>query len=206
MAPPRPRARAKRSRSRWYAAAAAAFAGGTLLFAFSCATQESHDFSNGVCVAGGCEELAAGVSGSASSSSGICVVDAGCPVSFATDIYAGLLDTSLAKCTNASCHGNDAGGMGGVTLLPGDPLDAYNALTAATLRAGTDQYVVPCDPMGSGMLCSMAVSSGNNPFGSCGNTMPTTLGLPADAGTPTDLTPSDLQTIATWIQCGAPNN
>jgi hypothetical protein len=199
------------TRTRWYAAFAAAFTAGTLLTAFSCATQESHDFSDNSCVGDGCQATSTATSSSGSSSSS----SSGCPdgggPSFTTDIYNAMLDQGgTAKCTTAGlCHGNDAGGQGGLTLLPMDPADAYTALTSVSLQtaplvngnpsaAGAKQYVVPNDPAHSGMPCNMAASSGGmNPFGQCGHPMP-------NVGT--DLSVDQINTIATWISCGAPNN
>jgi hypothetical protein len=209
----RERSRAREHRRPWAAAVAAAVVAGTVLTAFSCATQESHDFSNGACVAGGCEETvaaSAGSSTSSSSSSGTMCMDAGCP-SWATDIYTAILDNGLTRCTDAQCHGPEAGvGAGGITLLPGDPTDAWTVITSPTQKtppipnaAGAKVLVVPCNPEASGLLCNMAVPMGTtNMYGMCGNEMPLDLLTPA----PVDLTSSQIATIAAWIQCGAPNN
>jgi hypothetical protein len=202
MRSPRERDRARRT---WYGASAAALAAGTLLTAFSCATQETYDFSNGACVAGGCQATnPATVGSSSSSSSGVVCVDAGA-VSFTTDIFNGMLDNGSTGCTSGGlCHGNDAGGAGGLVLLPMDPMDAYTALTASSLMtaplptaAGAKQYIVKGDPGNSGMPCNMDVAGGTNPFGQCGHGMPVT---------GTDLTVGQIDKIATWIACGAPNN
>jgi hypothetical protein len=120
-----------------------------------------------------------------------------------------MLDTGgTAKCTTAGpCHGNvDGGGQGGLVLPPNDPATAYTNLTASTLKtaplpnaAASKRYVVPGDPGHSGMTCNMNVSSGGtNPFGQCGHGMPNAVGM--------DLDVEQIDTIATWISCGAPNN
>jgi hypothetical protein len=208
MRSPRERSRARERRRSWYAACAAAAAAGTLLTTFSCATQESHDFSDNACVGDGCQATspATSSSGSSSSSSGCPDPDAG--PSFATDIYAAMLDVGgTAQCTQGSiCHGNvDAGGAGGLVLPPMDPADSYTALMAMTLKTlppNPKQYIVPGDPGTSGMPCNMAVSSGGtNPFGACGPPL-----MPSVGGTGMDLSVDQINTIATWISCGAKDN
>jgi hypothetical protein len=168
-------------------------------WAVACSSIESMSFSDGTCVGSGCEQTTA--AGSGSSSSGTCAVDAGCAVSWKTDIFAGMLDVSTgANCTGALCHG---GGIGNLTLSPGMPAAAYTAVTTFSLVGG-QAYIVPCDKAGSGMLCNMktdadaGADAGTNPFGTCGSQMP--------LSGATDLTPDQIDKIATWIACGAPNN
>ena len=169
----------------------------------SCSTQEPPAFSDGACVAGGC----AGTGATTSSSSGgvACVVNPSCTVSWATDVFAGIVD-GPAGCTSMTCHG---GGMGGITLASGDAHDSYVALTAYSLTATpgpVKRYIVPCDPTDSGFPCNMAVGAGGdadagaNAYGTCGAPMPIIL-----AGE-TPLTADQVTKIADWITCGAPEN
>jgi hypothetical protein len=157
-------------------------------------------FSDGECVAGGCVQGTTSSSGASSSSSGApCVPDAGCAVSWATDIFTGIMDTP-SGCTSAgTCHGAMPNTTG-LTLAPGDHHGAYVALTTYTLASTPGPalpYIVPCDPMASGFPCNMAVATGStNTFGTCGTPMP--LG-----GT---LTTAQVTQIADWITCGAPEN
>ena len=211
MRSPRERPRSRDRRRAWAAAGAAAVVASLVLTAFSCATQETHDFSDGTCVGDGCQPVGAAVSVvSSSSTSGGACIDANCPVSWTTDIFNGMLDNPVVgNCTASGlCHGTDAG-MGGVVLMPGDATGAYATLHAATLQtaplvdgmpnaAGAKQYIVGCDTVETGMLCNMNLSSGGtNPYGSCGHGMPLSgMGLSTDQVTK----------IATWIQCDAPLN
>jgi len=69
----------------------------------------------------------------------------------------------------------------------------FAAFTSAMGAPGGLPYIVPgsTDPTKSSFLCSV------DQTGTCGALMP--LGL-------TPLTPTDLSTITTWIQCGTPDN
>jgi hypothetical protein len=165
-------------------------------WAAACASVESVNFSNGDCVAGGCPQT--GASSSTSSTGGPCNVDAGCAVSWQTDIFTGIID-GPAGCTSMLCHQS---GMGGITLTSGDAHGAYTTLKGYTLAATpgpVKPYIVGCDPQGSAFTCNMAVdqASGTNPFGACGSAMPKFKNY---------LTVDQVNTIAQWIQCGAPEN
>jgi hypothetical protein len=122
-----------------------------------------------------------------------------CNVSWATDIFAGMLDTTTAACTATGlCHGS---GKGNLQLTAGSPHAAYMTLTAFTLAASpgpAKKLIVPCDKDNSGLLCNMKTDPGvTNPFGQCGSGMPVV---------GTNLTVDQINTIADWIACGAPEN
>jgi hypothetical protein len=166
----------------------------------ACSTTETVALSDGDCVAGGCANISGASSAGAttsSSSGGACTVNQACATSWATDVFAGILDKPNG-CTSAGlCHGNNGGN---VTIAPGDAHAAYVTLTAYTLLAQpgpAKKFIVPCDKDDSGMLCNMKEDGSTNPFGQCGSGMPLT---------GTDLTIDQLNTIADWIACGAPEN
>lgn len=169
-------------------------------WAAACASLETIAFSDGDCVAGGCG-AASGTSSSSSSSSssGVCVVDDTCAVKWGTDIFAGMIDVQATGCTlTGLCHGS---GKGGITIEPGKPHEAYLAFMAYSLvdmPGPVKKYVVACDPGGSGILCNSKTDTGvTNPFGTCGSLMPK-LGQ--------NLTTDQIDKIADWIACGAPEN
>jgi len=134
--------------------------------------------------------------------------DAGCAVKWGADIFMGMLDQpTLANCTGSgtglsSCHGDSKGGL---TLTPGDAHGAYMALKNWMIMSAPGvgkQYIVPCDPMNSGVLCNLAVDdpdggAATNTYGTCGSTMPL-VGV--------NLTTDQQAKIAEWISCGAPEN
>jgi hypothetical protein len=167
-----------------------------------CATEESVNFGDASCVAGGCLG-GPGSSTTTSSSGGPCTVNDACTVSFRDDIFTPILDaTGTANCATASanCH---ATGVGNLTIPEGDAAAAYAALTAYLLDDApgpAGPYIVPCDPSASRWLCNMKGEAGANPFGTCGSTMPLI------GGTVVPLTTTQLETIAEWITCGAPDN
>ncbi len=118
-------------------------------------------------------------------------------MSWKNDIFAGIL-AGPAGCTSTSCHG---GGAGGLQLSASDSHAAYTTLLAYDLPATPSKpYVAPCNPAGSGFPCNMAPSgdAGANPYGACGIVMP----VGAFAG----LSTNQIDQIAEWIACGAPEN
>jgi hypothetical protein len=118
-------------------------------------------------------------------------------VHWATDIFAGILDTPSGCTSMGACHGS---GLGGITLTPGDHHGAYLALTTYTLLktpGPVKPYIVPCNSAASGFPCNMAIDMGTNTFGTCGTLMPLT---------GTKLTSAQITQIAEWISCGAPEN
>ena len=181
---------------------AAALALGFSAWAAACSSLETVAFSDGDCVAGGCAQATTSASSSSSSTSGgSCTVNTNCAVSWSTDIFAGIIEAQASGCTTTGvCHGD---GKGGITLEAGKAHEAYEALKAYTLLAlpgPVKPLIVPCDKAASGMLCNVKVDSGDpgtNPYGECGSLMPL-LG--------TNLTMAQLNQIADWIACGAPEN
>lgn len=126
-----------------------------------------------------------------------CTPDPNCQFAWTTDVYAGILESSTAgACGEPGCHET---AVGGLEFPKGDAASAYANLLAYQLAG--DPYVSPCDPSGSAMLCNLALeSSVTNPYASttCGSLMPKSSFPP--------LTQTQLDTIAGWIDCGAPEN
>jgi hypothetical protein len=181
--------------------AAAIVAAGTAGWAAACSTVESMNFSNGECVAGGCASTGAGQTTTTTTGTPtMCTVDPGCKVSWGTDIFTNIIDGPAGCTATGLCHGD---GHGGITLTSGKGHDAYVALTGYTLASNpgpVKKYIVPCDAQDSGFTCNMSVDDsegGTNTFGMCGSTMP--LGK-------VKISAQDLQNIADWITCGAPEN
>jgi hypothetical protein len=186
--------------------AAALLAAACIAHGIGCSTEESLRVGDQDCVAGGCYDNDGGtVDTTSSSSSGgmACAVDAGCGVSFQTDIYGGILEGPSGCTGTMGCHGGDPPPSGPV-LAQGHAHDAYVALTGYTLddKPGpVKPYIVPCDAAASGFLCNMTLENGaENPFGKCGALMPLALGGQAK------ITATQLDQIAEWIACGAPEN
>jgi hypothetical protein len=169
--------------------------------AASCSTEESIRFGspNG----GGSATSGPTTGSSATTGSGApCTVNPMCKVSFKTDVFAGILDGPAGCTGTASCHGSDAA-PGNMILKPGDAEAAYLELTNFQLKpkpGPAGAYVAPCDKMGSRLLCNMTLATGDNSFGACGTAMPLAL------GTAMKLTQMQLDTLAEWIACGAPDN
>lgn len=157
----------------------------------SCATEESVRFG----------EPDGGSGSPGVTSGGVCNVDPMCKVSFKNDIYKPIIDGS-AGCTGAAlCHGGDTP-QGDMILKPDDAPGALSEFLNYQLKKApgpAGAYVVPCDKAGSRLLCNTAIDSGKNPYGDCGTAMP--FGSAA-----TKLTTKQLDTLAEWIACGAPDN
>jgi hypothetical protein len=118
-------------------------------------------------------------------------VDAGtCSVTYSADIWPKMQGTW--HCSDAKCHGANANAPFGMDTAD----DAYNVLL--NYNIGTKPYFNPCsiDPDASAFVCNVS-----NP--NCGTAqMPfpdNTLGSGPMSG-------SDLTTVTTWVQCGAPKN
>jgi hypothetical protein len=169
---------------------AAALVGAALTIS-SCATEESILFA----------VSDAGSGDLGSTSGGACTVDTACKVKFGADIYTKIIDGS-AGCTAATlCHGGDTP-QGNMILKPGDAHGAYEEFINYQLKkmpGPAGAYIVPCDKKSSRMLCNTALADGSTPYGPCGMLMP--FGTLA-----TKLTKTQLDTIAEWIACGAPEN
>ena len=157
----------------------------------SCATEESVRFA----------EPDGGSGSPGVTSGGVCNVDPMCKVSFKNDIYKPIID-GAAGCTAAAlCHGGDTP-QGDMILKPDDSTGALSEFLNYQLKKSpgpAGAYIVPCDKAGSRLLCNTAVESGKNPYGACGTAMP--FGSAA-----TKLTIQQLDTLAEWIACGAPDN
>ncbi len=150
-----------------------------------CATEEEILF-------GDPEDLALGTSAGVTSG-GNCVPDPTCEVSFRDDVLPPLLEQ--ARCADGGCHATAIAGF----AFPTAATEAREALVAYTFQ-GADGYVVPCEPERSKMLCNLVSEDGG---GSCGSPMPKLLD---DAVDDVALQAADVQALADWISCGAPDN
>ena len=157
----------------------------------SCATEESVRFG----------EPDGGSGSPGVTTGGACVADPMCKVSFKTDIFKAIIDGSAGCTAAALCHGGDTP-QGDMILKPGDAAGALSEFLNYQLKKApgpAGPYVVPCNKAGSSLLCNTAIDSGKNPYGDCGTAMP--FGSAA-----TKLTTQQLDTLAEWIACGAPDN
>jgi hypothetical protein len=115
-----------------------------------------------------------------------------CTVKFSTDIYPSMQPGGTWKCAETTtCHG----GAGKATPLidPNSAANAYNTLIADTSTGKPYINNKSMDPTASGMTCNLA--------GTCSLPMPQT---PNNVGAAAD--PATAAKLATWLQCGAPNN
>ncbi len=197
--------------SNWFRAAVGTTFVAACIFQFGCATEEDVLFGDPARVAGGTSSSAA--SSSSSGAGPICTVDPNCGVSWSKDIFEGILDapTEAAEptgaCGAAGCHEMGAAGL---FMPPGQSDTAYTQLTNYKI-AGSGPYIVDCEPGQSRIMCNLAFADGvDNDFvseeltlsGPCGSPMPKLQGK--SPGEP--LSQEQLDTIAEWIRCGAPNN
>lgn len=180
-----------------------------------CATEEIPQYGDpdkvigGVGATGSASGSTSGSSGSTSSSgassSGMCMVDAGCAVSFKDNVLP-IFDNK-AKCSDAKCHGPGAGQD--PVMTPGDAAATLQVLLAYNfLGEANDKYIAPCDVAASKLICNMRLDTGNNtnPYGpDCLPRMPKVLASD-DGVADAPLSVTELNTIAEWISCGAPNN
>lgn len=111
-----------------------------------------------------------------------------CSVSWSTDIFPSMESTGPWQCASHTCHG----GSQAPAIKDGDPSGAYASL-AVYKGTYSNPYIVPCntDPTSCSIICNLTANG-------CGSTMPTGSGAP--------LTPTDLATLQTWVQCGSPLN
>jgi hypothetical protein len=175
-------------------------------YALGCSTEDEILFGGPeACIAGRCT----GNSTTSTASGGSDCMggdpDAGCAVSFKTDIYDALLsEAGKARCADAQCHGDAADPGGDFYFPPKDAAAARTALLSYQLDNPAGPYVTCAAPAMSKLLCNMFLGVGNtNPYGKCGSTMPQLLN--PDVGQAV-LTQADLELIEDWITCGAPNN
>ena len=176
-----------------------------------CATEEDILFGDPERVAGGTSSSS--VSSSSSGAGPVCMVDPSCEVSWSKDIYAKIFDAPLADpqpsgaCSASGCHEKGAAGL---LLPPGDANTAYEELVNYKV-AGFGPYIVDCEPSLSRIMCNLAfVQDIDNPYvgeelslsGPCGSPMPS-----LKNNTPGEsLSQEQLDNVAEWIKCGAPNN
>lgn len=172
----------------------------------ACATEETLNVGDPAKVSGGFGEIT-------NTNDAACTPDFDCAVSWKDDVYAAIFDAPTSAsmpsgaCGAADCHDSGAGGL---TFPVGNATDAYLRLTSYNL-AGVGSYIVACRPDLSPIMCNLAFAEGvENPYvgptanftGGCGSPMPKlTAGSAGDA-----LNQEQLNTIAGWIACGAPQN
>jgi hypothetical protein len=125
---------------------------------------------------------------------GVCDPSAPCAVSFGDQIYP-VLTTSCRG--TGFCHGDTefAASKFAVTTKSA----TYDATTTYSIDAGQN-YVVPCDPANSKILCNIVVPGGDH-GAACGKAMPPMGQEPADG-----VDAAELDLLSQWIACGAPNN
>jgi hypothetical protein len=179
---------------------------GLVLAACGCETAEQVEFGDPGRVAGG-------FSGGETDPGADCVVNNACTVSWKNRIYPAIFDAPLGgddptgACGAPKCHASGAGGL----LMPtGNQDESYVRLSAYTLVGGR-HYIVPCHPELSHMMCNLRFASDvDNPYigpdneftGGCGSPMP----KPDEDVDSSPLNQDQLEDIATWIACGAPQN
>lgn len=171
-----------------------------------CSTEEQVEFGEPSRLTGGFASGNATVGGS-------CVIDGGCSVSWRNQIYGAMLDAPIGgdvpsgACGARGCHDDGAGNL---VFPSGDADTAHGNLLAYGLP-GAAGYVVPCEPQLSSIFCNLRFEAGvENPYvgpgetftGGCGSSMPK-LDPDIDAE---PLNQLQLDLLAEWIQCGAPNN
>jgi hypothetical protein len=130
--------------------------------------------------------------------------DAGCAVSFKNDVFP-LLETK-AKCSDANCHAPGANHP--PVMTAGDASATLAVLLMHPFQEDPGApYIVPCNVTASKMICNMRLDTGNdtNPFvpKDCLPRMPKAL---ADNVDDAALSVDELNKIAEWISCGAPDN
>lgn len=204
-APPRPPPvhRARRSRGAVPLALALLAAATGAYTAGGCSTEESVLFDPS-CPAGRCNNTPSGGPGPTGGASGCPEFgDPSCPIKFGEQIFKPLLDKDgSAKCADALCHGDPANVNGDLLLVPGNAAASRNALLEYQFDKPPGPYISCTTPADSKFLCNMSLADGAmNKYGKCLTTMP----LVDDVGAKR-LTETELELIAGWIACGAPNN
>ena len=128
--------------------------------------------------------------------------DAGCAVSFANNVFPIL--ENKAKCSAADCHAPAA--MRPPAMTAGDAKATLAVLLMHPFNEDPSvPYIVPCDPAASKMMCNLKLdpAEGTNMYGTCAPKMPKVL---MDMVDDAPLSLMELNTIAEWISCGAPDN
>lgn len=199
----RERARTQAPRSGWLTRALALCVCAVALAGLSISACSSEDpvlFGNPDCPAGRCQS---GATGSSSSGGTDCVPSGNvCMVRFGDDIFKPLFDaTGAAKCADVTCHGDPANVQGRLLLVPGDAVASRQALLDYQFDNPAGPYITCTTPADSKILCNMSLGATANPYGKCSLTMPVVDNVGAQT-----LTQAQLELIAQWIACGAPNN
>jgi hypothetical protein len=176
------------------------------LSVFGCETAEQVEFGDPAKVAGGFTE-------DATDPAADCVVNNACGVSWENRIYAQIfvapLDgpTPSGGCSELLCH---AGGAGGLRIPSDSASETYFQITNYDL-VGDRAYIVRCHPELSHLMCNLRLAAGvDNPYvgddqeftGGCGSPMP----KPDENVAAKPLNQDQLEDIAEWIACGAPQN
>ncbi len=166
----------------------------------ACSTEEEVLFGDPACPANRCQ---AGAAGGTTGGTDCTTPDEDCAVHFAADIFEPIFDANgSAKCANAQCHGNPMDIQGDLLLVPGDAFSSREALLAYQFDKPAGPYITCKNPQDSRILCNMFLGVGvTNKYGKCLTTMPLIDELGAQP-----LTESQLELLAQWIACGAPNN
>lgn len=180
----------------------------TALFV-GCATEEIPQYGDPAKVIGGVGATGSGAGSSSSgsgssSSSGMCMPDAGCMVSFKNDVFP-ILEMK-AKCSDAACHAPGANHV--PVMTPGDSAATLQSLLMHPFQEDPNSpYISPCNVTASKIICNMKLDTGNNtnPYvpQDCLPRMPK---VQSDAVDDAPLSVTDLNKIAEWISCGAPDN
>lgn len=176
-----------------------------MLLGLGCETAEQVAFGDPARVAGGIPDTVG--------PGGDCDVNNACAVSWENRVYIGIFDAPFdasepsGGCAETRCHANGAGGL---TFPSDNPGEGYFRITSYTLVGGRP-YIVPCHPELSHIMCNLRFAAGvTNPYvgddeaftGGCGSPMPK-----PDENVPAEpLTQEQLDDIAEWIACGAPQN
>ncbi len=171
-----------------------------------CATEEDVNYGDPARVAGGIPERPQDVVLP-------CEVNGACVVSWSNDIFPNIFNAPIGgavpsgACTAAECH---ADGAGGLRMPPNSPSEAYLSMIDYQLVGGRP-YIVGCHPELSHLMCNLKFASDvDNEFvgpdkeftGGCGSPMP----KPSETVDSDPLNQAQLQDIAEWILCGAPQN
>jgi hypothetical protein len=179
----------------------ALLAGAVGVWVYGCASAAMPSYGDPDCVPGGCGvTVSTGTNGSTASAGGTCIADAGCAVSYQTDIYTGIIQGT--GCTNMGCH--DAVSMGTGLMLT-SASTSYTNLLAYPFPSPAGPYIAPCDPGNSKMLCNMNVGDAG-PAPTCTPAMPLTAAIQPGGMAGTPLTATQLNELTEWIACGAPDN
>jgi hypothetical protein len=160
-----------------------------VVMALGCASEDDVSFGD--------PENVVGATSGGVASGGDCEPNLDCDVSFRDDVLPVLVEK--ARCSAAGCHLTAIGGF----AFPETASDARSALISYVFQ-GADPYVSPCQPASSKLLCNLAVEDGvAQAFGACGSLMPKLL---EDAVDDVPLDAAELDALAEWITCGAPDN